>query len=115
MYEHTLLFNFITHLYAVHKNVFSLYTSTPQFTRFLKSLIYPSSFNTLKTLELSFEQKQEVNDFFALWAFFILANISDKASLKAINPPYQLDFTTPGKEPAIDNSLIFILDRPNFL
>ena len=49
---------------------------------------------------------------FALCAFFILANISDNESLNAIyNSPYQLDLTTPGSAPDIDNSLNLILDK----
>ena len=64
----------------------------------------------------NFDLKHEVDDFFAWWAFLILASMSDNASLKAIpSPPYQLDFTTPGKSPVIDSSLILILDKPNFL
>ena len=62
-----------------------------------------------------FDLWQDVIDFLALWAFFILANISDNESLKAIYSPYQLDLTTPGNEPNIVNSLNFILDKPNFL
>ena len=59
---------------------------------------------------------EEANVLFALCAFLILANISDNESLNdIIFSPYQLDLTTPGSKPAIDNSLSLILERPNFL
>ena len=63
----------------------------------------------------SLDLKHEVKDFFAWWAFFIRANISDNESLKAIYSPYQLDFTTPGKAPIIESSLILILESLNLL
>ena len=71
---------------------------------------------TDRTFEFSLELKHDVKLLLALWAFLILASISESESLKAIvTTPYQLDLTTPGNAPDIESSLIFILDNPNFL